>query len=86
MSKPESADHCVKRMIRKREMFYVSFTKFDRGVQTLRQFYHTWGQINADRTCAAVCGFGCKRTRSARNIQQSYSGAQSHVIEKGIRS
>jgi len=32
MSKPESADDCVKRMIRKREMFYVSLTKFDLGV------------------------------------------------------
>src|SRR6516164_11398166 len=86
MSKPESADDCVKRMIRKWEMFYVSFTKFDRGVQSLRQFDHPWGQINADRACAAVCGFGCKSTWPARDIQQTCSGAQSHCIEKGIGS
>ena len=86
MSKPESADECVNRVIRKWEMFYVSFTKFDRGVQSLRQFDHPWGQINADRACAAVCGFGCKSTWPARDIQQTCSGAQSHGIEKGIGS
>ena len=86
MSKPESADHCIKRMIGKWEMFYVSFAKFDRGMQLLRQFYHPWAQINADRACAAVCGFSCKSTWPARDIQQTCSGLQSHDIEKGIGS
>jgi len=84
MSKSESADDCVKRMIRKRQMFDVSFTKFDRGVQALRQFYHSRRQVNADRACTAVCGFGCKSARPARDIQQTCIGAQTHGIEKGI--
>ena len=84
MSESESADDCVKRMIRKWEMFYVSFTKFDRGVQSLCQFYHPWGQINADRACTAFCSFGCKSTWPACDIQQTCSGAQSHNIEKRI--
>jgi hypothetical protein len=32
MSKPETADDGVKRMIRKWEMFYVSLTILDRGI------------------------------------------------------
>lgn len=68
MSKPERAVDCVKPMIRKWEMFYVSFTIFDRGVQSLRQFYHSRRQINADRVCAAICGFGRKNSRPARDI------------------
>ena len=84
MSKPESADDCVKRMIRKWEMFYVSLTIFDRGVQSLRQFYHPWRQINADRASAATCGFGCKGTRPARDVQQTRTGMQMHAVEKRI--
>src|SRR3954462_14490590 len=86
MSKPESADDGVKRMIRKWQMFYVSLAIFDRGIQSLRQFYHPRRQINADRACAAICGFGCKSTRPARDIQQTYTRAQMHVVEKGIGS
>ena len=84
MSEPESADDCVKHVIRKWEMFYVSFSKFDRGVQSLRQFYHPRRQVNADRARTAVRGFGRKSTWPARDIQQTCSGAQSHGIEKGI--
>jgi hypothetical protein len=36
-----SADDCVKSAIRKWEMFYVSLTIFDRGVELLGQFYHS---------------------------------------------
>src|SRR5206468_6965950 len=86
MSKPESADDRVKRMIRKWEMFYVSFTVFDRRVQLLRQFYHLRRQINADRACAAICGFGCKSTRPARDIQQTCTGLQMHGVEKRMGS
>ena len=86
MSKPESADDCVKRMIRKWQMFYVSLTIFDRGVQSLRQFYHPRRQINADRACATICGFACKSTRPARDIQQTCTAVQMHVIEKRIGS
>ena len=66
------------------EAFYVSLTIFDRGVQSLRQFYHPRRQINADRACAAICGFGCKSTRPARDIQQTCTGVQMHVVEKRI--
>src|SRR6516165_6384665 len=86
MPKPESADDGVKRMIRKWQMFHVSFTKFDRGVQSLRQFYHPRRQVNADRAYTAVCGFGCKSARPARDIQQMFTGAQTHGVEKGISS
>jgi hypothetical protein len=84
MSNPESADDCVKRMVRKWEMFYVSFTKFKRRVQSLRQFYHPWRQINADRVCAAACSFGCKSTWPARDVEQTCSGPQAYSIKKGI--
>ena len=50
-------------------MFYVSLTIFDRGVESLRKLYHARRQINTDRVCAAICGFGCKRTRPTRDIQ-----------------
>ena len=86
MSKPESADDRVKRMIGKWEMFYVRLEKLDRGVQSLRQFYHPRRQINADRACAAICGFGRKSTRPARDIQQTCTGVQMHVVEKRIGS
>jgi len=68
MSEPESADNRIKRLIRKWEMFYVSFTKFDGRVQSPGQLYHLWRQVDADRACAAICGFGRKSTRSARDI------------------
>ena len=42
MSETEGANNGVERIISKWKMFYVSFTKFDRGVQSLRQFYHPW--------------------------------------------
>lgn len=86
MSKPESADDCIKRMIRKWEMFYISLTIFDRGVHSPCQFYHPRRQINADGACAAICGFGRKSTRPARDIQQSCPGTQMHVVEKRIGS
>jgi hypothetical protein len=86
MSKPESADDCVERMIRKWKMLYVSLTIFDAGVQALRQFYHPRRQINADRACAAFCGFGCKSTWPARNIQKTCTGVQMHGLEKRIGS
>src|SRR4029077_12696016 len=86
MSKPECADDCVKRMIRKWEVFYVSLTIFDRGVQSLRQFDHPRRQINADRACTAICGFGCKSTWPACDIQQTCPGVQMHFVEKGIGS
>ena len=86
MSKSESADDCVKRMIRKWETFYVSLTIFDRGVQSLCQFYHSRRQINADRACAPICSFGCKSARPARDIQQTCTGVQMHIVEKRIGS
>ena len=86
MSKPERADDCVKRVIRKWELFYVSLTILDRGVKSLRQLYHLRRQINTDRACAAICGFRCKGTRPARDIQQTCAGAQAHVVEKRIGS
>src|SRR5262249_52001099 len=86
MPQPKSANDCVKRMIRKGEMFYVSLTIFDRGVQSLRQFYHPRRQINTDRTCAAICGLRCKSARTARDIQQTYAGVQMHTLEKSIGS
>ena len=86
MPKPESADDCVKGMISKWEMFYVSLTIFDRGMQSLRQFYHPRRQVNADRASAAICSFSCKSTRPARDIQQACIGVQAHVVEKRISS
>ena len=86
MSKPESTDDCVERMIRKWEIFDVGFTVFDRGVEPLRQFDHPRRQINPDRARAAICSFGCKATRPARDIQQSCTGVQMHAIEKRIDS
>jgi hypothetical protein len=49
MSEPESADNCIEGAIRKWEMFYVSLTKIDARVQSPRQFYHLWRQVDADR-------------------------------------
>jgi hypothetical protein len=40
MSEPESADNRIEGVISKGEMFYVSFTKLDGGVQSPRQIYH----------------------------------------------
>jgi hypothetical protein len=71
MSEAESADDCVKRMISKWEMFYVSFTKIDGGVQSPRQFYHLRRQVDADWACAPICCFGCKSTRPSRDVQQT---------------
>jgi hypothetical protein len=86
MSKPESANDCAKRMIGKWETFYISLTIFNRGVQSLRQFYHPRRQIDLDRVCAAICRFGCKSAWPARDIQKTCTGAQTHVDEKGIDS
>src|SRR3982751_3639020 len=86
MSKPKSADDCVKRLIRKWEMFYVSLAIFIRGVQSLRQLYHPRRQIDTDRTCAAIRGFGCKSTRPARDTQQTCTRAQMDLVEKKIVS
>ena len=86
MSKSKSTDDCIKRLIGKWEMFYVTLTIFDRGVQSLRQLYHPRRQINADRACATICGFGCKSTRPARDIQQTCTAVQMHVIEKRLGS
>jgi len=84
MSEPESADDRVKRMIRKWEMFYIPLTIFDRGVQPLRQVYHLRRQINANGACAALCGFGCKSTRPACDVEQTRTGTQTHVVEQRI--
>ncbi len=84
MSKPESADDRIKRMIGKWQTFYVGFMVFNRGVQSLRQLYHPRRQINANRACASVCGFGGKSARPARDIEQTYAGEQMHVVEKRI--
>jgi hypothetical protein len=86
MSKSESADDGVKRMIGKWEMLYVSLAIFDRGVQSLCQFYHPRRQINADRACTAIRSFGCKSTRPARDIQQTCTRAQMHAVKKRIGS
>lgn len=84
MSEPERTDNRVERIISKWKMLHVSFTKFDGRVQSPRQFYHLWRQVDADRAGTAICGFGCKSTRPARNVQQICTGARLHGVEQGI--
>ena len=81
MSEPESADNCIERVIGKRETLYVSFTKIDARVQSPRQFYHLRRQVDSDRARATICGFGCKSTRTGRDVQQMYTGVQTRGVE-----
>src|SRR5258705_4455305 len=76
MSEPESADNRIEPIIRKWEMLYVSFTKIDARVQSPRQFYHLRRQVDSDRARATICGFGCKSTRTGRDVQQMCTGCR----------
>jgi hypothetical protein len=80
MPEAESADNCIERIISKWETFYISFMKIDCGVQSPRQFYHLRRQVDADRTRAPICGFGCNGTRPSRDVQQARAWAQMHRV------
>ncbi len=84
MSEPESADNRIERIIRKWEMLYVSFTKIDARVQSPRQFYHLRRQVDSDRARATICGFGCKSTRTGRDVQQMCARVQTHGVEERV--
>src|SRR5690348_6303417 len=84
MSEPESADHRVKVVISKGQMFDIGFAKLDGRMQPPRQFYHLLRQVDSDGMRATTCSFGCKSTRPGRDVQQTYTGTQPHGIEKRL--
>jgi hypothetical protein len=84
MSEPESADNRMEGIIRKREMFHVSFTKLNGGVQSPCQPYHLRRQVDTEGARATICGFGCKSTRPGRDVQQTRTRVQTHGIEKVV--
>jgi len=84
MADPESADDCVECIIRKWEMFYVSFTKIDRGMQSARQRYHLRRQIDANGARVTICSHGGKRARSGCNVQHSCTCVQMHGVEESV--
>jgi hypothetical protein len=84
LSESESANNCIERVIGKREVLYVSFTKIDARVQSPRQLDHLRRQVDSDRARATICGFGRKSPGTGRDVQQMCTGVQTHGIEEGI--
>jgi hypothetical protein len=84
MSESESTDNRIERIIRKWETLYISLLKIDGRVQSPRQFYHLWRQINADRARAATCGFGCESAWPCGDVQQMRAGVQTHGVEQVV--
>ena len=76
MSKPESADDRVKRIIGEGEMLRVGLTVLDGGVEALSQLYHLRRQIDTYRDSTPVRRFGRKPTWPTRDIQQACTRAR----------
>src|SRR5436305_586032 len=86
MSKAESADDCIKCMIRKWEVLYVSPMIFDRGVQSLRQFDKTWRQTDAHGGCATTGSFRRNRTSPSPYIEHTCTRFQMHLSKMRVGS
>src|SRR5262249_37271861 len=84
MCKPGRAVDSVKETIEKWKLIYVTRTTLDPGIEPLRHIEHRQRAIRTDRSGAAICGFGCKSARPARDIQKTRTGAQMHGAEKRI--